>query len=180
MVWIVTLLSIQWDTSVSGLNSSFWHTHAPSTKVSTNGMLFIREVFLRQSQYYVLFSLHGNRTRVKKNKWIHQRLFGSVTAERRIMQTIPVLYWKLTLCFHCLVNHVGWQRKNLRFCCGRWGWLAHTQMKHLLNCISEMWSPDNSCPKLDKWRSWSFLGSVGNTQLSCVWAWAAKSPPLVH
>lgn len=81
---------------------------------------------------------------------IHQSLFGSVTAERRIMQTIPVLYSKTTVCFHCLVNHVGWQQKDLRFCHGTWSWLAHAQMKHLPNCVSKVQSPDSMCPKLDK------------------------------
>ena len=86
----------------------------------------------------------------------------------------------MTLCFRCLVNHEGWQQKDLRFCHVRWSWLAHTRMKHLPNCVLEVRSPDSMCPKLDKWQSWSFPGSVGNVRLSCGLTQATKSPLLVH
>lgn len=134
------------------------------TKVSTNGMLFIKEVFLRWSQYYVLCSLHGNRTRVTFFFFlVHQRIFGSATAGRRRTQTVPVLY-SMTTVFHCLVKAHGLAGIELWCCHKRWSWLfTPCLMKQLPDRVSEVWSPGSTCPMLVDGQA--VPGSVGSTCL---------------
>lgn len=49
----------------------------------------------------------------------HQRALGSVTAGRRITQTVPVLGSKMTA-LRCLIHWAGWQARGLQCRGGRW------------------------------------------------------------